>query len=771
MEMMTIKRRRTLSHWLIIAILFTALFAAAVASAKALNPAWPGWLTAALAAAAATITISLATWTKAEITASIQRRKERADIRSAGEKALMQELGARKTLLSVRESDPQRLGVHPAIQTSDQDSISDKSALPTYVGRDIDADLRSSLRTASKHGGFVIILGSSCAGKTRTAYEAISDTLADWKILQPSSPSTLSQAVETGIGLEKTVIWLDDLQDYLEDSLDSTVIRRILDASGATVVVATMWSSTYLKYTTLPITADSDSYRRQRAVVKLARILDLADELSDDEIARAKEIATVDARISVAMESEDHGLTQVLAAAPELKRRRSAGDPQSKAVISSAIDCFRLGVRTPLSDTQLRAISRHYLGPADLGSLRESWFEDAISYTQAPTKGATSLLARVSTESEHGGRFGYKVADYLRQQDELNRRNISVPNSLWETLAKEIDIAEDAIRFSAAATYRTYYRIAELALRGVSARDARSRLQAAPALSDLLRQMNRRDEAIAILEEAVEAGDEQSRSQLAHVYELINDSDNELRIRKLAIKEGDKHSVRQMGEYLARQGDQVEAESWLRRALDSGDKGARTGLAKILEERGELAEAEELLLADQTNDAFSYTATIYADFLVRRNRIAEAETVLRTAIDRRELGAGTNQLTKLLESQGRASEIEDVLLLAIEKGALLGHFWLGSHYLQQNEIDKAQSVFEDGLEKGDDTCWLGLINVRRRRGGGEKVGQLISTAIENGSPLVAIFFDGDNPTFPVPGFSNTGVYGREPDGSTAVQWW
>jgi len=70
-----------------------------------------------------------------------------------------------------------RLGLQNAIPLPDQAAADLSPFLPTYVVRDIDGNLRAFLGRAAKTGGFVLVIGPATAGKTRTAFEAISGAI------------------------------------------------------------------------------------------------------------------------------------------------------------------------------------------------------------------------------------------------------------------------------------------------------------------------------------------------------------------------------------------------------------------------------------------------------------------------------------------------------------------------------------------------------------------------------------------------------------------
>ncbi|WP_154676917.1 toll/interleukin-1 receptor domain-containing protein [Parafrankia discariae] len=143
----------------------------------------------------------------------------------------------------VTDADPYRLGVHRAIHLP---GAAD-DALPAYVARDIDhqplTGIRARLRTAATRGGFVLLVGGSSAGKTRCAVEAIRAELADWWLIHPADTAQITALAAAPPA--RTVLWLDEIQTYLdgEQGLTAGMVRALLDAG--LVLVGTIWPRRY----------------------------------------------------------------------------------------------------------------------------------------------------------------------------------------------------------------------------------------------------------------------------------------------------------------------------------------------------------------------------------------------------------------------------------------------------------------------------------------------------------------------------------------------
>ena len=158
-------------------------------------------------------------------------------------------------------------------------------------------------------------------------------------------------------------MWLDELQDYLdgEHGLTSAVMRALLNHQA--VIIGTMWPDRYAAYTTGRAPGGTDPYARERQVLDLADVVRIAPAFSQAEQDRARAAADRDPRLAVALEAAGYGLTQTLAAAPQLVAHwedAQTASPYAWAVLTAALDVARLGARTPLSTEFLRAAAVDY---------------------------------------------------------------------------------------------------------------------------------------------------------------------------------------------------------------------------------------------------------------------------------------------------------------------------------------------------------------------------------------------------------------------------
>ena len=248
--------------------------------------------------------------------------------------------------------------------------------------RDHDDRLKERLSAAGLEGGFVLLLGSSSCGKTRSMLEAVRAVLTDWRVLIPESPAAVRQALSAGDIRSRTIVWLDDtpverfitVENERRDSenrgLDGDDFRRMMAAARPVVIVDSMWPSRHQALAEEPrrrvgAPVTSDPSRKAREVLALAGDpIRIEAEFSSNERSRAQELAHRDNRLAAALRDSHYGVTQALAGAPALiSRYRDADDanPFAFAVMTAAVDACRLGCNDPLSKDFLRAAMVGYL--------------------------------------------------------------------------------------------------------------------------------------------------------------------------------------------------------------------------------------------------------------------------------------------------------------------------------------------------------------------------------------------------------------------------
>lgn len=245
--------------------------------------------------------------------------------------------------------------------------------MPDYVPRDIDPELRSLVGEAAEAGGFVLVVGGSSVGKTRSLFEALRAVVPDWSLAHPSGEQWLT-------GLDRVVVWLDELQQYLNgrDGLTASDVRDLL--GRGVIVVATLWPHYYDTYTRTTQTVEDDRFAFERELLKLATVVRLGTDFTAAETERAQKAATHDDRLRHALEAKDFGVAQVLAAAPQIVHRWENASGYARAVLTAAMDCVLLGAQQPVPAEVFRAAAPGYCTPAERAGAPPDWFEKALAY-------------------------------------------------------------------------------------------------------------------------------------------------------------------------------------------------------------------------------------------------------------------------------------------------------------------------------------------------------------------------------------------------------
>ena len=594
------------------------------------------------------------------------------------------------------EADLRRLGVHAAISVP---GLPDEVP-PEYVPRDADTaehGVRAKVAAAAERGGFVLLVGGSSVGKTRCAAEAVKELLPDWWLVHPADPAEVAALAAAPV--PRVVVWLDELQRYLdgEGGLTGGVVRALLGAPGPAVIIGMLWPDRYTAYTTVPAPGGADPHAREREVLDLAAVVRIAPQFTPAEQDRARAAAARDRRLKIALESSGYGLTQTLAAAPQLVTRwqdARDGSPYAWAVLTAALDAARLGARAPLSADLLRAAAPGYCTSQQQAEAPENWFEQALAYATAKLHGAAAALRPAG--SGMGQVAGYTAADYLIQHASRERRYARVPASTWNAILGHTRNPDDAARLADAARDRLLYRYAKLLyqhaldagytvaaerlayllgecwdLDGLRARadtgdehaawnlawrlairedldELRARADDgdSAAAGNLARLLARRED-LDELRARADAGEKDAARELANLLAKRGDLD---RLRARAVT-GDEHAARRLTELLAKRGDL----DGLRGRADDGDSYAAKRLGRLLADHGDLDGAVQLLRAEA--DAGEKDAIwLLADLLADHGDLDGAVGLLRARAKAGD-GSAASRLAKLRAKHGDLDEL------------------------------------------------------------------------------------------------------------------
>jgi hypothetical protein len=435
----------------------------------------------------------------------------------------------------------------------------------------------------------VTVVGTSCAGKTRTLYEAVNQILPDWTLVKPTGIEELTHILYTGIP-NHTVVWLDELQDFLttQGVEAAEAIHKLLQDTDSPPILfaATIWPSNVRTLEQRPDPAGARA--GLGAISKLLRDT-VGDRYEVPAAFRDTELGAMsldDPRIAKAVQhAADGQLIQVLAGGTQLVHRVYPSQqhtvdvfsPAARAVILAAADLRRIGYPNLMPRWAIEGAAPGYLEASERRRLNPStWIQNALDEAAQDAtrhhndgldiyqRGVPALTrlwvsdAEPTADPEH-----YELHDYLLQHHLSAHRHTPTAANLWNTVTASDNLSRltphIALAIGEDAELRGLYSEA-LTLFTVPAdkRYAPGPLAAATAFW----------------------GNEDARKQLAKLLARRGDVEG-LRSR---ADQGDSWAERRLVELLAQRGD-VEG---VRSRADQGDSWAERRLVELLAQRGDV---------------------------------------------------------------------------------------------------------------------------------------------------------------------------------------
>ncbi|MCX4853748.1 tetratricopeptide repeat protein [Streptomyces canus] len=649
--------------------------------------------------------------------AAEQRRRIQADRegveRHQAHKALEdEERRARQAALRdrprpLRSWTLQRLGVHAAIPGHRADPGDTRFVAPAYVPRSHDSQLRKRLAAAVAEEAplLVVVRGESCTGKTRTAAEALKAAVPDdFPLLFPASADDLLAALAADALGPRSVLWLNEAQNYLDgpagEAVAAALLRR-LDTDGPFLVIATLWPDRDKTLTAAPAPGADDPHRQARALLAQAHYTYLPGSFADtlDAVRRA---ADQDASLAAALEAQGADITQTLAAGPDLVAHyEHPANPHgiyAKALISAAIDAHRLGVTAPLPLGFLRDAAPGYLTDRERATADpDTWFTHALTHAQTLIKQTTRPLQNVPRPSGMGALPGVvRLADFLQQHGRRTRRGCCPPATFWNAAAEHLTAPIDLTRLADAAKQRHRYRHAAQ-LYGAAANSGNT--DAMLALVRMREEAGDREEAEQAYRAAADAGNTDALMQLARMREEAGDREEAERLYRAAVDAGNTFALMQLARIREKAGDREEAEQAYRAAVDAGNTFALLGLVRMREEAGDREEAERL-----------YRAAVDAGHL---------DVLLNLAIMREEAG-DREEAERLYRAAADAGRLDVLLNLAIMRE-------------EAGDREEAERLYRAAADAGNTDALMQLARMREEAGDREEAERLYRAAADTGN--------------------------------------
>lgn len=326
--------------------------------------------------------------------------------------------------------DPHALEVHKPISVSGA-----PTGLPSYIARAHDIALRRELQ--SPNSALIVLVGGSSTGKTRAAYEAVT-SMSGWLLHHPIFPSrsaALIEAVQSDAIAPRTIVWLNELQEYLMADTGETAasaIRATLLTKRHVKFVATIWPRYWQE-----ITDPSRDFPNGRELLSnQSTRIDIDTDFRGDLLSSA---AKRDARFGMALATSPTRITQYLAAGPALldffKDCRDR-NPATWALLCAAMDGYVAEHPEFATSHFLADAATGYLSDEEWSELGDDWFERALAHAATELRGAARPLARIRPRGAPGAEAYYRLADYLVQYAQQERHESPVPRSFWDAVIR-----------------------------------------------------------------------------------------------------------------------------------------------------------------------------------------------------------------------------------------------------------------------------------------------------------------------------------------------
>ncbi|WP_435643515.1 tetratricopeptide repeat protein [Streptomyces sp. H49] len=479
------------------------------------------------------------------------------------------------------------LGVHRAAPDSRGDAVT------RYVQRDVDKIIDEVLEEASEEGGFLLLVGNSAVGKTRTAFEAVKRNLRGFRLFSASSSGDITLFTQVVQSLEepRAVLWLDDLERFFGGAGFSASVFGDLRRKRV-IVVATLRHDEYKRYR-------KKLGRQQRealgaaensATYNGARVLDLVDpieidrEWSADERARAEQVD--DPRLTKALTSvAEAAVCEYLAAGPQLWQIYNSALRDGKKhigplLVRAAIDLKRAGIKGAVPQEFLVQIALGYKDACRQSNISESVLAKSFSWGSKVRFGVTGLLEKAET--------GWLPFDYLVDAAARDRKHKVIPPEVWKA-ALEFARGDDLFSVGWMLYLNEEYELSSRAMRKLA--DMGIPL-AMSNLGAILQELGRSREAESWFEKAASLNHPAGQYNLGRVAYERDDYDRAESLWREAANSGEVLAVQALATLFAKQERHDDAERWWKKGAETGDPVSAYRLGLHLHERGGGVEAE-----------------------------------------------------------------------------------------------------------------------------------------------------------------------------------
>lgn len=222
---------------------------------------------------------------------------------------------------------------------------------------------------------------------------------------------------------------------------------------------------------------------------------------------------------------------------------------------------------------------------------------------------------------------------------------------------------------------------------------------------------------------------------LGIIYELhLDDPDTAIEYyeKSLNLPHPHPYAANRLGSIYRKKKDYELALTFHKQAAIKNIKKSLISIGKIYMELEDFENAEKYF-RDAVKAKVEGSNTALAKFFTKTNRKKLTETALLDAVKEHEDGSNVNLGNfYFLQQKPNFKKAEEQFLLAINKGEVEAYSFLARLYVKQKQIEKAISVFEEGLLQDDSESAHQLGHIFNSQRKFEKSDQMFAKAIELG---------------------------------------
>ena len=590
--------------------------------------------------------------------------------------------------------------------------------LPPYVPRHVDGKLEQAVTS----GGFILVVGASKSGKSRSAFEVLRRTRPDARLIVPAegrpTPGRLANLKDV-VDWDGSVLWLDDLDRYLgPNGLDLKVLDKFFRCDPPVTIVATLSSKRRQRL----LKAEGEVGRGARIVLSRGRLVMVPRLLTGSEQTAARSLYPHED-----FDFAARGIGEQLVAAPLLEQKYDDGfdsDPEGWCVVQAAIDCRRVGHEAAVPEQLLRELFGLYLFAyrLDLEATEDAW-QAGLGWAKSPVAGNVALLLPGRIDNSLGYRAFGHIFEYVDRQVERP----AIPRFMWDfaidnaTRQGLVDVGIEALTRQERAIAKQAFRRAETTEEDEHADEAQA--WAAVLLGETEFEDGNLEAAMRHFEAAIESHiadvADIAKMNLGAALIFTGDLKRARSLLEAALGSGDAEVVPMaqvnLGALALREGDLDRAHSLLEAALGAGDAQvvpmAQANLGALALREGDLERARSLLetaLKSGHSRAVSMARVNLGALALREGDLDRARSLLEAA-----LGSGDAQVVPMAQANLGALALRDgnvelgrsLLETALKSGhsraVSMARVNLGALALRDGNVELGRSLLEAALGAGD----------------------------------------------------------------------